>query len=284
MIKPKTRRFTLRPTLHYFTLVELLVVITIITILASLLLPALSRARAAAYKVSCLNNQKQVYLGAGGYSSNYSDRMPLVTAAPMKAQLILNEGARLAHDYLGQAVAAYDVYQNRFAEMKSRANILRCPARASMTIGPLGRTLGGTWEERYTQYQFTGFALYDIATRAVVRYTRSSRLSSRVQLMQDLVTQLPITGAYVDEYSYYNNHASGFPGYSPDGANSLYGDGSARWNIVSRLNCPQPDNGVLRSAAYGFQWAYDSGGIGFRMFMPDGTISNNINDARGIMW
>ena len=76
MTKATTHRPMVRPTNRGFTLIELLVVIAIIAILAALLLPALSKAKAKALHINSISNIKQRVTAVHMYAGDNEDRLP----------------------------------------------------------------------------------------------------------------------------------------------------------------------------------------------------------------
>lgn len=68
-------RMSIRLKKH-FTLIEMLVVIAIISILASILLPALQKAKDQVRSLACKNNLKQIAILSYNYASDFDDIMP----------------------------------------------------------------------------------------------------------------------------------------------------------------------------------------------------------------
>jgi hypothetical protein len=96
-----------------FTLIELLVIIAIIAVLASMLLPSLSRARAKTKNTRCLSNLRQIAIGLTMYLSDNNDRFP-------------NSGRE------GHWIAVTDIWVLLKPHVGPNADVYVCPA----DIGP----------------------------------------------------------------------------------------------------------------------------------------------------
>jgi len=116
---------------YAFTLIELLVVIAIIAVLASMLLPALSKARNKARAIECTSNLKQLAQANMGYISDYDDYFP--DAVVNNANSFVGQCNKLA-EYVGAKRQGYGTYQLTYyvsGKWYPTMKIVLCPSSNS---------------------------------------------------------------------------------------------------------------------------------------------------------
>ncbi|MCM8771585.1 MAG: DUF1559 domain-containing protein [Candidatus Omnitrophica bacterium] len=111
-----------------FVLIELLVVVMIVSILSSLILPALSKARERARQAVCMNNLKQIYIAFSMYTDDYEGFFPAYQDPfPEGYWLWMGRGWRILIGpyFVNINPYSYDKIKKRFSRPK---DIFHCPS------------------------------------------------------------------------------------------------------------------------------------------------------------
>jgi prepilin-type N-terminal cleavage/methylation domain-containing protein len=136
-----------RPGRAGFTLIELLVVIAIIAILASMLLPALARAKSQSLKTKCISNQRQIGYAFNFYTDENNEQYPVHDGWG-------STGGKLWSNAVVSGNAA--AYGGRVAETNRPLNkylnsveIFQCPADKGDSLNPQAKSCFLGWGNSY---------------------------------------------------------------------------------------------------------------------------------------
>ncbi len=227
-----------------FTIFELLVVISIVTILTGILMPVLSNARAAAGRVRCMSNLRQIGCGLNEYAERHNDCVPRLTAVANRSTAQWGEAMALTSqagtylDGLGLLIKTLDITDPR---------LFYCPChmgdhpyeRYQNVLEGRDLTLGGMGLI-YGNYHYRSH-MDPTSENPNLSLLKGRNLSSVVLVVDGMRTRRDF------------NHATG--------TNRLKGDGSVDWhldhgNMIYKALPIEPTNSFVGNDIFVDAWRW----------------------------
>ena len=261
-----------------FTLVELLVVISIIALLIALLLPSLSAARESGRRTQCLSNNRMIATGAYGYAADHKDRLPTREdfdgiasgyAGGFHNDRLGPSGRHWGERFISGYMSGIDFDQFQSPE------VMYCPSNLNQ---------GETWRPSYQPiWRLSDYAYYpgldytlgqippswvavDGEGNAIEPVADLAKAMPDLPLNGDAMFRFQTAGASTEWFvaSHVSPTAQGFNSYTtnqsqagePEGGHQAHYDGSVRWYNLDEMQIAG-DMTPWGSALGAQFWAYE---------------------------